>query len=351
MKKILYITNIEVPYKVKFFNQLAEKADLTVLYERKKSGNRNDTWAKSVEINYKKVYLNGLNFKNENSISFGIISYINDKSYDEIIISCFNSPIQLFAIMYMKIMGIKFTLSFDGEIFIGKNGFKNHLKRFFIKGANKYLAAGEVSAQHIKNIVGNADVIPYYFSSYTQKELIENGKKTVNREKYVLVIGQYFDYKGLDIAIEVAKKNRNIKYKFIGMGSRTETFVKEQKVDLIPNIEIVPFLQKDELIREYQKAAMLLLPSRQECWGLVINEAASFGTPIISTCGSGAAVEFLNQKYPQYLYNPTDIEGIFEAVCKMIDNDNIAYSNYLMEKGQEYSIERMCEAHVRALAL
>ena len=36
-KKILYISNIEVPYRVSFFNEFAKHCDLTVLYERKKS--------------------------------------------------------------------------------------------------------------------------------------------------------------------------------------------------------------------------------------------------------------------------------------------------------------------------
>ena len=44
-KKILYISNIEVPYRVSFFNEFAKHCDLTVLYERKKSDNRDENWA------------------------------------------------------------------------------------------------------------------------------------------------------------------------------------------------------------------------------------------------------------------------------------------------------------------
>ena len=56
MKKILYITNIEVPYRVKFFNELAKYCDLTVLYERSKSSNRDGSWSSSEKINYKALY-------------------------------------------------------------------------------------------------------------------------------------------------------------------------------------------------------------------------------------------------------------------------------------------------------
>lgn len=59
---------------------------------------------------------------------------------------------------------------------------------------------------------------------------------------------------------------------------------------------------------------MLILPTRQECWGLVVNEAASFGTAVISTNGSGAAVEFLFEKYPFLLAEPDNDENLAEVV-------------------------------------
>lgn len=36
MKEVLYISNVEVPYRNEFFNQLALKCNLTVLYEKSK---------------------------------------------------------------------------------------------------------------------------------------------------------------------------------------------------------------------------------------------------------------------------------------------------------------------------
>lgn len=59
MKKILYISNIQVPYRVKFFNELSKYCDLTVLYERKNSTNRDIKWSKSEEDKYKVIFLNG----------------------------------------------------------------------------------------------------------------------------------------------------------------------------------------------------------------------------------------------------------------------------------------------------
>ena len=53
MKRVLYLTNIEVPYRVRFFNELEKHCDLTVMYERRKSANRDNKWASGEAKNYR----------------------------------------------------------------------------------------------------------------------------------------------------------------------------------------------------------------------------------------------------------------------------------------------------------
>ena len=95
---------------------------------------------------------------------------------------------------------------------------------------------------------------------------------------------------------------------------------------------------------------MLVLPSRQECWGLVISEAASFGMPIVSTWGSGAAVEFLADAYPQYLAKPGDSESLYQCIRTLMNStEKKAYSDFLLEKSKKYTIEEMAKIHLLAL--
>lgn len=182
----------------------------------------------------------------------------------------------------------------------------------------------------------------------TTEEIKKNGQASQQRSQTVLVIGQYLKYKGIDVAFQAACMDQTIKYKFVGMGKRTEQFVKD--MGTIPsNIEIVPFLQKHDLEEEYKRSAMLLLPTRQECWGLVVNEAASFGTPIVSTWGSGAAVEFLADDFPQYLATPGDAKSLLSCIKHCLASDNSIYSEYLKMKSCKYSIERNVEVHLQTL--
>jgi glycosyltransferase involved in cell wall biosynthesis len=348
MKKVLYITNIEVPYRVSFFNSFSEKVDLSVLYERSRSSNRNEEWVKSVNPSYKSFFLNGLKISNENSFSMKIFKYLNG-NYDTIIFSCVNSPIQILGMLYLRLRGKKYILSLDGEQFVEGRSIKKILKRYIIQGADKYLVAGEIAADNIRKIVNTNEIYPYYFSSYSEKELKHIFHVSAPREKNVLVVGQYYDYKGLDIAVKVARLDRTICYKFIGMGKRTKLFVKEQLTNEDSNIEIIDFLQKDELNDEYSKAGALLLPSRKECWGLVINEAAAFGLPIVSSSGSGAAQEFLRGKYKKFLFDKDDVVGMYKAIKGILFADSSEYSGYLREMSSKYSIENMVDMHLEVI--
>lgn len=335
---------------MKLFNELAKECDLTVLYERNKSDSRNEEWTKSENCLYKKEYLNGIKTGTENSFSLRIIKKLFD-GYDWIIIGCYNSPVQMLLIMLMKIFHKPYILNLDGEVFANGNGIKSKIKRFFLKGAKKYLVAGEKSAQSLQRVVGEKKIIPYYFSSLTQAELKENASIASKRESFVLVVGQYLDVKGIDVALDAAKMNEDISYKFIGMGNKTDEFIKKYCPDGQKNVEFIPFLQKKSLEEEYKKCAAFVLPSRQECWGLVINEAASFGTPIVSTYGSGAAVEFLDGEYSRYLAPSGDCESLYKCLEDLLDSDNSQYSRYLIEKSSFYSIESGVKAHIAACEL
>ena len=180
----------------------------------------------------------------------------------------------------------------------------------------------------------------------SDEELHANAGADVCRTGKVLVVGQYLDVKGLDIVLDAAKKDDTISYKMVGMGHRTQEFIGKYGADKIRNVEIVPFLQKEELEKEYRTCSLFVLPSRQECWGLVINEAASFGTPIVSTWGSGAAVEFLADEYSCYLAKPGDAEDLYNKIKAALDDKEIQkYSDYLISKSEKYSIEHGVAAH------
>ena len=257
MKRVLYLTNIEVPYRVRFFNELAKHCELTAMYERRKSANRDNKWASGEAKNYRVEYLDGKDVGDENGFSWRILGLVK-KNWDFVVVGCYNSRVQMLAMAYMRLNRIPFVINLDGEPFI-RNGLKDIVKRMMLNGANGYLTAGVKSGESLKAAIGDKrPVVPYFFSSLNDVEIAVNAHSKEKRVDYVLVVGQYFDYKGMDVAFRVACMDKSIRYKFVGMGKRTELFLREMG-EMPDNIEVIPFLQKAELEEEYRRCSLLLL--------------------------------------------------------------------------------------------
>lgn len=347
MKKVLYITNIPVPYRVKFFNELATEVSLTVLFERHRGGNRDEAWSESEDVHFRAKYLHGIPLGKENGFSFGIFRELF-AGFDAVIFGCCNSPVQLMAMLVLRLLGKPYILNLDGEVFLRGDGIKARLKRFFLSGADKYLVAGEQAGKSIRKIAAGREVIPYFFGSLSEDEVRANAARGSSRGEAIAVVGRYYPYKGMDVALEAAKMAPDLKFLFVGMGDRAAAFRQEQGIPV--NVKIIPFLQKEDMAQLYATCRLLVLPSRQECWGLVIGEAASFGTPIVSTWGSGAAVEYLRRAYPQYLARPGDARSLLDRIRSLTEAEDIEeYRAFLLKTAGRYTIEESVRAHLQAL--
>lgn len=351
MNHVLYLTNLEVPYRARFFEMLAKEVDLTVLFECEKTFNRDNKWMASQSSSYKKIYLGGIHTVGEHRFSFSILKWIR-KEWDLVIVGGYNSPVQSLAILVMRILNIPFAINIDGVSFIG-NDFKSKLKKFFLRGAKCYFAAGERAADELRQaITPNVPVHIYYFSSLSRDELRKNAAVDISDTKdYVLAVGAYFPYKGMDVILEAAEMDASIRYKLVGMGKRTSLFIHDHP-DIPANVEVIPFLNTQELYNAYAECRVCVLPSRQECWGLVINEAASFGTPIVSTWGSGAAMEFLSDRYPQFLAKTGDAKSLYQCITSCMSSSQgelNQFREYLIKKSSDYCLEHSVSVHVSAI--
>lgn len=354
--KVLYLTNKEVPYRVAFFNLLSHDVDLEVVYDTPDSGERNKEWAKSIAATegLKVSYLP------DNKLARLRTLYRRLKSFSDgiIIVGCVNTLTGLSAIAICRMLKLRFLINLDGEIFFG-TGIKSALKKAALSGASGYVTAGKSVARSIECITGDTPVFPYSFSSVSAADTSRN--KDLRREAGlpdlmapVLVVGQYAGYKGLDVALAAARADRSIPYIFVGTGGKTGQFISDMGISTEgedSNITVIPFLQKKELTDLYLRCSMLLLPSRKECWGLVVNEAASLGTPIVSTLGSGSAVEFLSEDYPSLLATPGDPQSLLQAIRRvrnMTEEELKRYSDFLIRRASEFTIDKTVTEHLEA---
>ena len=347
--KVLYLTNIHNPYRDEFFEQLGRVCDLTVLFEARCDSERDVSWFKGVHArNYVELYLPS---EEQGLISRTMLDLIG-RRWSLVIVGCYNTPRQMVAIEIMKHRGIPYVVNSDGFVFDNGGPLKRAGRRRVLKGADAYLVAGETCVPSLRRIVGRrAKVYPYPMTSLNKRRVEDLATNTPTRDpRTVLVVGQYKDYKGLDVALDMASDYcGNLNFRFIGAGKRSTELKAEVDKRGLSNVTIVPFMNQRALTKEFQSAGLFVLPSRQECWGLVINEAAACGCPIVSTWGSGAAIDFISRDYPKLLAEPGDARSLSSAIkayFKMSDIEKHEYSSFLSEKSKSYTIEKMVEIHI-----
>lgn len=82
----------------------------------------------------------------------------------------------------------------------------------------------------------------------------------------------------------------------------------------------VGFRNQTELPKFYACADALVLSSRSETWGLVVNEAMACGLPVVATDMVGAAVDLISSDSTGYQYPVGNVPSLARALSQLASN-------------------------------
>ncbi|WP_455684657.1 glycosyltransferase family 4 protein [Thomasclavelia sp.] len=356
---VLYLTNIPSPYRVDFFNELNKYCDLTVLFERRKADDRNDEWYCN-KFNFNGIYLKSRNIGDEASLSFEVIKYLK-RDYDIVILGGYSSPTAMIASIYMKLHKISYVLNADGG-FINSNEKKinKSIKTFFISSAKYWLSSGKETNKYLIYYGAKEDKIYNFpFTSLKKEDILKEpiSKKTkeqlkkdfnIQYEKVILSIGQFIPRKGFDWMIEAYKDlDCGIGIYIIG-GEPTEEYLKLKNKYKMDNLHFINFQDKKIIKKWYQLSDLFVLPTREDIWGLVVNEAMAQGLPIITTNRCIAGLELLKDGVHGYLVDVENKNKLIFLTKKILDMNYFEYSQFaknLIKLSEENTIEKMAKRH------
>lgn len=209
-------------------------------------------------------------------------------------------------IEYLRIKRIPFILNSDGGFIKNDNTIKYLFKKHFISAADAYLSTGKMTSDYLKHYGGTKNIYQYPFTSMRKSEIpttvttneMKQEARKANKitEKYVILyVGQLIYRKGIDILLKSIKginKKEEIGLYIVGGEIKKEykIIIEEENIS---NIHFIPFKNKSSLTSFYQAADLFILPTREDIWGLVINEAMSYGLPVITTNKCIAGIELI----------------------------------------------------------
>lgn len=358
--KVLFLTNIPAPYRIDFFNELGKKCDLTVLYERQNALDREEKWTGNKSDKFKEIFLNGITIGTDASLTLKVLKYLKDKTYDIIVIGGYSTPTGMLAIEYLKFTKRKFLLNIDGGMIKSESRMNFKIKKHFISSASAWLSTGDESNKYLKYYgARNVDIYKYPFTSIKEKE-ISNILKTkeekvklrnklgIKEEKIIISVGQFIHRKGFDSLIEAMRylpKNYGL---YIIGGEATVEYMELKKKYQLDNIHFMGFKTKTQLTEFYEAGDLFILPTREDIWGLVINEAMACGLPVITTDRCIAGLELIEDNKNGFIVPVDNIEVMVEKIVEIMDDGELCKKMTMNNIGKikKYTIETMAVKHM-----
>ncbi|MBQ6719160.1 MAG: glycosyltransferase family 4 protein [Oscillospiraceae bacterium] len=359
MKKALFLTNYPSPYRVAFFDMLGQELDTTVLYADRieKKTHRSADWfvssqetCHSVQLKKRMASFGGRDF------CIDVLNWLK-KDWDAIVLCGYSSPTVILAMIYLRLMRIPFWMEVDGGLIRQDTPLRYRIKRLLVSSAAAYLSSGKATTDYLVHYGAKREQVwEYPFTSLCEKDLlpqpVSREEKQALRQKLnlqdgkiILSIGQFIHRKGFDVLLKAADKLQDGADIYIVGGEPTEEYLQLCKDLSLTNVHFLGFMKKEKLIEYYKAADLFVLPTREDIWGLVINEAMAFGLPVVTTDRCVAGLELVEEGVTGYIVPVGDENALAckmnEALCADLNKMGAA----ALEKVRPYTIENMAKVH------
>lgn len=349
--KVLIVFNHPAPYKVRLFNELAKKIDLTVIFERSSAKNRPESFYSEKTYNFNHIFINKGRFGKENSLNFQVKKYIkeNHKNFDLIIMNGYSMVCEQIAINYMIKHKIPYILFINGGIVREKEcRLIKKLKRRYITNAIGYLSPNEQSSLYLTYYGANKNIVHYPYCTYFENEIKSGNMSEKNRKnlrvKYNLPGGKLF----ISASIFIKRKNnyelfdafkdRKETLVLYGEGPLKQKYEEYLKTNNINNVIIRGFVPGVELMEIMSCCDCFITLSKEDIYGHTTIEALASGIPVISSNKVVSSISVIKNFENGYVVNNKD------ELTNALDKVDYAFmSKKCIAVAKQFTIEKETE--------
>lgn len=356
--RVLWLTNIPSPYRVDFFNELGKLCELTVLFEKRAASDRDDSWKSFEANNFTPVFLKGISHGVAEAFCPGVVRYLSKKKYDKIVVTNYANPTGILAVAILKMKRIPYVIESDGAFAGSGKGLRERVKKWLLKKAQLCFSTADVHDEYyLKYGVTRERIVRYPFTSLyssdvlsapvTQEQKAEiRSRLGVAEPKMIVAVGQFIPRKGFDVLINaMSKVDSGIGCYIIG-GEPTDEYIRQVEGLGLSNIHFVGFKSKDALAEYYMAADVFVLPTREDIWGLVVNEAMAKGLPVITTDRCVAGLALIKDPCLGRIVPVEDFDALATAIQEILSGLSMEMNESVLKVIGDYTFERMAHRHI-----
>ena len=360
MQEVVIITNIPAPYRVDLFHyiqKISSNYHFTIIYTSDNEDNRKWT------VDYKKIndsiFLQAKILKIKKRYDYKYIHFPSklgkelSKINPDIVIAFEYNPAALLSLNWSKKNNKKFVHLTDGTINSEKNinYIQKLCRKYIIKHADAFLASSTLSKEKI--ISYGADSSKIFVSLLTVDINKYSFKREMLEPKEILYVGSLIQRKGLDLLFDAL---RHVHHPFhlsvIGDGIELDNLKKiVNTYNMSDSVTFYGFMEGKELQEKYKKSRFFVLPTREDCYGLVLLEAMCSSLPIICSKNADGAIDLIKHGFSGYIVDPNNSIKMAAYIDELLINTELVktMSRESYEYSKEFSFDGVSKAYFEAL--
>lgn len=337
MKKLLIFHSALAPYRIDFFNALADYYNCHIIFLSR--NNRNQPFnqqelLKKARFNYS--YMNiKLVIKNRD-FNIGYLYHIIKFKPDIIIGGEYGLPV-IMPYFYKKVFHKKYSIYTicDDSLKIAQecNGIRQKLRSFFASRLNGIIfISSEVSNWYKSHYKLNSSIIfpiikeeKQYKRQLTKSLPISQNfqqKYGLFKKKVILYVGRITEVKNIETLIHAYSKIANEETTLVLVGDgNLKKKIEDDNQNLISSNQVILTgrYEGDELYAWYNLANLFVLPSQYEPFGAVTAEALQAGCPVLCSQNAGSSELIINDVNGR-TFNPQDEMELSQLLKYYISN-------------------------------
>ena len=307
MPTVLWLTNLPAPYRIPIWDRIASQYPLHVKFLLKNDNWRN--WQVPEGVEWQSEHLSLF------SLKLGEYDFIPSlrgarrvlRNIDTVVVGGWEVPFYIFTIFLAKkrhIPMIHFYESTDSS-----HRFKGHLIRkirsFVLSQADFVVTTGFASTNAVLNMgIAREKIVtlfnPVDVNWFHKMALIHRTPATPGHK--FLFVGRLIELKNLKVLIEafVQIRQESDTLTIVGEGELSRQLEDLASSKGVANsVHFLGYKKPEDLTKIYASNNTLILPSTNEVWGLVVNEALASGLHIVVSdkCGVSKFIQKMRGCY------------------------------------------------------
>ncbi len=243
---------------------------------------------------------------------------------DIINLTGYYDPAQVLLLLWARANGIRVVMQNESTVADQpRGGWKEQFKRWLFRRCNGFFCFGSQSADYLiqlgvapakillrKNAVDNDVLRSVYSNTLPDRSNIQQAMR-LQANNFVFV-GRLIEAKNLPMllncfaeALKHATKGINWGLLLLGDGAEYDNLSRQiVELELSDRITILPGRPWFRVPEVLALSDVLVLPSRSEPWGLVVNEAMVCGLPVIVSDRCGCVTDLVHHGQNGFIFDP-----------------------------------------------